>query len=133
MPVLGAIFSSARIYVILGALALVGAAFGYVMYLRAEASNARSSLASVQATVNEQSSVLEQNRKALVDLQAIRAADESALRQAAKASETITAQLGDIKGAINAIPLPKTCQALDPRDRAAVDGVRRIIGSPAAH
>ena len=127
LTILGAVFSSWRIYMLLGLAVAAAALFGYIMYLRADAASAYAALSAAEATINEEKSVIEMDAATITNLQAERAADEAALRSVATSTAQLNASLSSIKDQINAIPEPKTCQLLDPRDRAAVDGVRRLV------
>ena len=132
LAILGAVFSSFRIYLLIGTALAAAALFAYVEYLRADAANARAALSTAEATINEATNVINQDAATIDDLQKLRALDQKTLVAVQQRTLALAQSEADIKEAINAIPEPKTCQALDPRDRAAIDGVRRLLAAPAA-
>ena len=69
LTIIGAIFSSIRIYLVLGAVMLVMAVGAYIFYLRAEASAANAALATAQATISEARDALATDDKTIGDLQ----------------------------------------------------------------
>jgi uncharacterized iron-regulated membrane protein len=122
LAAIGAIFGSFRIYLYIG-LAIVGLLlFAYVEHLKAEAAGA-------EATVSVQAAALQTDQQSITQLQLARKQDQAALEQAHDAVDQAYAAAQAAQEAINAIPEPKTCNTLDARDRTAIDGVRRIIGS----
>lgn len=131
ITVLGAIFSSFRIYMLIGLTVVALGLFAYIEHLRLEAADARVAVSSAQATVSETRSALSVDAATIARLQKINTDNQAALRAAAITEGNLVYERAEIRDAIRAIPKPKTCQSLDARDRTAIDGVRRLLGTPA--
>ena len=69
--------------------------------------------------------MIDQDAAAIAELKKINIANQAALRASAITAENLVYEYAAIKDAINAIPQPKACQALDARDRAVLDSLRR--------
>ena len=123
--ILGAVFSSFRIYLLIGIAAAAAGLVIYVQHLRLDAATAHAALAVVTAAHQNDMNTIN-------TLQADRAADQAALTAMATAANKLNDNVSSIKDAINAIPEPKTCQDLDARDHAFIGGVRKLVnpGAP---
>lgn len=119
---LGSVFSSFRIWLYLG-IAVAGLLlFAYIQTLRRD-------VAAAGGTVQVQAAALATNQQTIVSLQNARATDQMALGEAydlaAKTQKALTAAEQEIASA----PKDDAKCGLSPRDRAAIDGVRRILGA----
>ena len=126
--ILSGIFGGWRIYAIVGAAVAAAALFGYVEHVRADAATSRAALSSANATINETTFVLDNANTQIAKLQASNAANEAALVWSQETQAKVAQALSAAQEKVNVIPVPKDCQGLDARDRAALDGVRGIIG-----
>ena len=127
LTILGGIFSSAKIYLLVGVAFVAVCGLAYIEHLYARAYKAEATLSSAEATINESKAVIDQDMAAIAELKKINIANQAALRAAALTAENLVYEYAAIKDAINAIPEPKTCQALDARDRAVLDSLRRRL------
>ena len=125
LTILGGIFSSVRIYLLIGLVVAGIALFAYIEHLKNSALKAEAALSSAEATINESKAVIDQDTAAIAELKKINTANQAALRASAITAENLVYEYAAIKDAINAIPQPKACQALDARDRAVLDSLRR--------
>ena len=123
--ILSGIFSSAKIYLLIGVAFIAVCGLAYIEHLYARSYKAEAALSSAEATLNESKAVIDQDAAAIAELKKINTANQAALRASAITAENLVYEYAAIKDAINAIPQPKTCQALDARDRAVLDGLRR--------
>lgn len=126
LAALGSIFSSFRIYLYIG-IAVAGLLlFAYVQTLRQE-------VAAAGGTVQVQAAALATNQQTILSLQNARATDQMALGEAydlaAKTQKALTQAEQEIANA----PKDDAKCGLTARDRAAIDGVRGIIGSGATN
>jgi septal ring factor EnvC (AmiA/AmiB activator) len=132
MALLAGIFSSAKIYILVGFLLVAAAGITYVEHLRYEAAAAAASLASTQATVSVQNAALATSQATIASLRQENADAQAALVQFEGTQQSLDNTVANAKEAISHVAVPKTCQGLDPRDIVTLDGVRGIFGEPAA-
>ena len=131
LTALGAIFSSARIYLYVALLLAAAAVASYIFYLRYEASAAEARLAGAQATISVSNAALATDAGTIQSLQQQSADAQAALVQTAAATEATQDILHKVEEAVAHVPRPKACQSLDARDLAVIAGVRELL-APAA-
>ena len=133
LALLGSVFSSARIYLYVGLAVAALALFAYVEHLRAETANAHASLATAQATITEARATLDTDNATIVTLQMTNKITQDTLEEAQHQTLAVQQALAQAEKDLANVPEPKTCQSLDARDRAAISGVRGILGSAPTH
>ena len=132
LTALGAIFSSARIYLYVGIAMVAICGFAYIEHLYVRTYKAEAGLAGAQATISVSNAALATDAGTIKSLQQQSADAQAALVQTAAATEATQDILHKVEEAVAHVPRPKACQSLDARDLAVIAGVRELL-APAAN
>ncbi|MTK12721.1 MAG: hypothetical protein F8N39_11730 [Clostridiaceae bacterium] len=111
---------------------LIGAVVWYVGNLRTEVADGRAQIAAKDATISELGAAHQADLQAIADLRVAQDRAEVALTADSGRQQAITRTVTQIKERIVHVPVAVgACRALDSRDFAVLDGVRRILAGPA--
>lgn len=125
LAALGSVFSSFRIWLYVG-IAVAGLLlFAYIQTLRQE-------VAASGGIIQVQSAALATNQQSIDKLTQERQTDQMALGEAYDLADKTQKALTAAEQEIANAPKDDTKCGLSPRDRAAIDGVRRILGAGAS-
>lgn len=129
---ISALFSGVAGYVSIGAIVVALAAGGFGLWERGNAADLKADNVTLDGKYNQMVSVHDTDLTAISDLERNNRITAETLATMNDNVAHVTDQLTGAQMELLHAPSLKDCQSLDPRDLIAIDGVRRILGAPAA-